>query len=248
MVSLGTTNHKLQTLLAILQQLTTLLRSGKRTGTLGTPLKIVHLGHSLESYLTNALIATTLALPDAAILTGTAYGENSGPFPEAFGLRIATELTPGRWNGRDNGYLTWVDAFANATTFCCPNSYDKEVLWYTEDVKQPLASIELLTIGVLRFNASNFAGPIMVSSDLQLLKEKDTHCHQVVSGGFGLAICSGDCMGLLEQGKSYQGSILSEFERLQEIIYLGVGHGINFSYNVTRAYGVMLNYLKKHGL
>jgi hypothetical protein len=175
--SLGTTNHKLQTQLAILQQLTTLLRSGKYTGTLGTLLKIFYLGHSLGSYLANALISTTLALSDAAILTGMAYGENSGPSPEAFGLRIATELAAGRWNGRDNGYLTWVDAFANATTFYYPNRYDKEVLWYTEDVKQPLAAIELLTIGVLRLNASNFARPVMVSSDLQLLKEKDTHCH-----------------------------------------------------------------------
>jgi hypothetical protein len=59
-------------------------------------------------------------------------------------------------------------------------------------VKQPLAAIELLTIGVLRFNASNFAGPIMVSFDLQPLKEKDAHCHQVISGEFDLAVCGGD--------------------------------------------------------
>jgi pimeloyl-ACP methyl ester carboxylesterase len=226
--------------------LTTFLRSGKYTGTLGTPLKIVHVGHSFGTYLTNALVAATPALSDAAIQTGTAYGQNSGPFLEAFGLRIATELAPGRWNGRDNGYLTWVDVFANAATFYYPNSYDKEVLWYTEDVKQPLAAIELLTIGALRFNASNFAGPVMVSSDLQIVIEKETHCHQVISGKFDLGVCGGDCRGLLDQvtkeayfpnSKDYQG-----------IAHPDVGHGINFSYNATGAYGVMLDYLKKHGL
>ena len=59
-------------------------------------------------------------------------------------------------------------------------------------MKQPFAAIELLTIGVLRFNASSFAGPVMVSSDLQLLKDKDAHCHQVISGEFDVAVCGGD--------------------------------------------------------
>jgi pimeloyl-ACP methyl ester carboxylesterase len=226
--------------------MTTLLRSGKYTGTLGTPLKIVHVGHSFGSYLTNALIATTPALSDAAILTGMAYGENSGPLLEAFGLRIATELAPGRWNGRDNEYLTWVDAFANAATFYYPNSYDKEVLWYTEDVKQPLAAIELLTIGALRFNAPNFAGPVVVSSDLQIVIKKETHCHQVISGEFDLAVCGRDCNGLLEQG--IKEAYFPNATDFQGIVHPGVGHGINFSYNATGAYVVMINYLKKQGL
>jgi len=96
---------------------------------LGTPSKIVHIGHSFGSFLTNALIVTTPELSDAAILTGMAYsGSTPGASVEAFGLRIATELSPGRWSGRDSGYLTWVDIFANAAVFFYPNSFDKEII------------------------------------------------------------------------------------------------------------------------
>jgi pimeloyl-ACP methyl ester carboxylesterase len=165
----GYNDPQAQIQLAILQQLTSLLRAGKYTGVLGVPGKLVHVGHSFGSFLSNALVATTPELSDAAILTGIAYGSASMTFIEAWGLRIATQIAPGRWNNRDNGYLTWVDAFGNAAVFFYPGSYDTEVLWYTEDVKQPLAAIELLTPSALRLRAVGFTRPVMVGSDLQTL-------------------------------------------------------------------------------
>jgi pimeloyl-ACP methyl ester carboxylesterase len=161
-----------QTQLAILQQLTILLRSGKYTGSLGTPSKVVHVGHSFGSFLSNALIAATPALSDAAILTGIAYEPGIETFFEAWGLRIASSVAPGKWSGRDNGYLTSVDAFGSAATFFYPNSYDKEVLWYTEYAKQPVAAIELLTGFALPLRAVGFVRPVMVSSDHVVVSEK----------------------------------------------------------------------------
>jgi hypothetical protein len=92
----GYSESQAQTQLLILQQLTTLARSGKYIGTLGTPSKVVHAGHSFGSFLSNSLIATTPALSDAAILTGITYGAASPTFFEAWGLRIATGLAPGK--------------------------------------------------------------------------------------------------------------------------------------------------------
>jgi hypothetical protein len=34
----------------------------------------------------------------------------------------------------------------------------------------------------------------------------------------------------------------------QAVVHPGVGHAINFSYNATGAYGIMLEYLKRHEL
>ncbi|KAF8865055.1 hypothetical protein BDZ45DRAFT_721221 [Acephala macrosclerotiorum] len=100
------------TQIAILQKLTGLLREGS---------------------ITNALIATTPGLSDAAILTGIAYGtQDFGSFVEAWGLRIATQQAPGRWPGRDNHYVTRANVFA---TFFHGDSYDDEVLWYTENIR-----------------------------------------------------------------------------------------------------------------
>ena len=155
-----------------MQQLSTLLRSGKYTGPLGVPGKLVHVGHSFGSFLSNALIANTPELSDAAILTGIAYGSVATAFMEAWGLRIASQIAPGKWNNRDNGYLTWVDPFGNAAVFYYPGSYDAEVLQYTESVKQPLAAIELLTPSSLRLRAVGYTSPVMVGSDPQALKEK----------------------------------------------------------------------------
>lgn len=153
------------TQLAILQQLTTFLRSGKYIGDINdTPSKIIHVGHSFGSFLSNALIATTLHLSDGAILTGIAYANlASGTFVEAFALRIATIQAPGKWPGRDNEYLTWADSAANAAAFFIGGSHCEEVLWYTEDVKQPMAAVELVTIGsVLPIHALDFTNPVMV--------------------------------------------------------------------------------------
>lgn len=155
-----------------MQQLSTLLRSGKYTGALGIPGKLVHVGHSFGSFLSNALLVTTPELSDAAILTGIAYASVATTFMEAWGLRVASQIAPGRWNNRDNGYLTWVDVFGNAAVFYHPGSYDTEVLWYTEGVKQPLAAIELLTPSSLRLRAVGYTGPVMVGFDPQALNEK----------------------------------------------------------------------------
>jgi len=127
---------------------------------------IVHVGHSFGSYISNALIATAPHLSDAAILTGIAYaGLGSGTFVEAFALRIARLQAPGKWPGRDNEYLTWADTAANVAAFFIGGIYDEEILWYTEDVKQPIAAAELISIGseqILPMRSLNFTKPVMV--------------------------------------------------------------------------------------
>ncbi len=84
---------------------------------------------------------------------------------EAFALRIATLQAPGKWSGRDNEYLTWADSAANAAAFFIGGSYDEEILWYTEDNKQPIAAAELITIGseqILPRKSLGFTKPVMV--------------------------------------------------------------------------------------
>ncbi len=83
-----------------------------------------------------------------------------------------TKQAPEKWTGRDNGYLTWVDAFANAATFFYGKSYDKDALWYIEAVKQPLAAVEIITLASLPQGAPGFAKPVMVGPDHAFLRRE----------------------------------------------------------------------------
>lgn len=125
----------------------------------------MHVAHSFGSFLTNALIATTPQLSDATILTGFASGGGSGLLLEAFALRIAQLQAPGKWPGRDNEYVTWADAVANVAVFFRGGSYSEEVLWHTEDIKQPIAVAELITVGseqLLPTRSPGYTKPLMV--------------------------------------------------------------------------------------
>ncbi|KAL3419304.1 hypothetical protein PVAG01_09526 [Phlyctema vagabunda] len=163
----GYTESQAETQLAILQSLTRSLRAGSCTGSLGVPTNVVHVGHSFGSFLTSALLAATPDLSDGAILTGVSYnGSQTGTLVEGFGLRVANQQAPGKWSGRDTGYLTTADIFSNAGTFFYNGSYDKNVLLYADARKQPFSAGELLTLNLLNPDAHLYTGPVMVCSPI----------------------------------------------------------------------------------
>lgn len=98
------------------------------------------------------------------ILTGIGYDKSgSGTSLEAFRLNIADTVSPGRYPGRDSGYLFFADTVANAASFFHPGTFSKEILWYTQDIGQPLSAIELSTLATLDLAATSFTGPVSSS-------------------------------------------------------------------------------------
>lgn len=167
--------------LAILAQISTIIRQGHYTKGLGVPKNLVHVGHSFGSFLSHALLADYPQLSDGAVLTGIGYnGTDFGELFQAFRLNIATSVSPGKWPGRNNGYLTWSDIFAGVSIFFHGDSYDEEAAWYGESIKQPLAAMEFLTLSTLN-KSSNFTGPVLA-----------------ISGEFDFPSCGGNCYGVLE--------------------------------------------------
>jgi alpha-beta hydrolase superfamily lysophospholipase len=97
-----------------LQQLVIHIRAGKFSS---TPRKVVLVGHSFGSVVSNALLAATPNLVDGAILTGIGYDiPSSAPALESLQPRLA-RLQSSVWNKLDSGYATWVDIFANVNTY-----------------------------------------------------------------------------------------------------------------------------------
>jgi len=87
-------------------------RSGSllSTATIIEPQKIVLVGHSLGSCISNALVAAIPNLVDGAVLTGWSFNSTpSNPFGQSIATiqpKIANAVSP-RWESYDSGALTF---------------------------------------------------------------------------------------------------------------------------------------------
>ena len=151
----------------VLATLTVLLREGaisKYAGTaISTPSKVVHVGHSFGSAITNAVIATLPTMSDGAILTGFSTSAEYGlQFAISSNFYIASEHDPQRFGDYNfsKGYLTWGDALSNQYSFFHAPGFDPKVLYQAEAGKQPFAISEPLQ--AIATMAPAFAGPVLV--------------------------------------------------------------------------------------
>lgn len=84
----------------ILDELIPLVRSSKFSS---SPSKIVLLGHSFGSVVSNAVLSSHPEMVDAAILTGIAYNASSTIPNQTKQLRLAKLREPAKWRNLD-GY------------------------------------------------------------------------------------------------------------------------------------------------
>ncbi|MCJ1244628.1 hypothetical protein MMC30_001827 [Trapelia coarctata] len=148
--------------LAILVELTKLLRAGSVIVGSSAYKNYVHVGHSYGSDLSNYLAAVEPKLSDGIILTG--YSNNFShalPFFAATG-HLASTNQPNRFAGYSSGYITWADMYYAQFAFFAFPYFDAKVLGVTEQTKWPLPLGEALTQGVLNISAPAFTGPVLV--------------------------------------------------------------------------------------
>jgi pimeloyl-ACP methyl ester carboxylesterase len=219
--------------LTVLATLTGILRQGGLKGEgIAPPKKVIHVGHSWGSELSNALAALPQGneLSDGLILTAFSHQFQYGNyFIAASSLHLASTNQPARFGNRSTGYVTWGDKFANQYSFLEYPYFDPAVLEYAESTKFPMTIGELLTQGALNYNASTFKGPV-----LWLAAQRD------------LIFCQGDCVGLFNKTspaiEAFSGS-----SDVEVYIQPNVGHGINLHKNATGAYNVAQSWAGKHG-
>jgi len=161
--------------LELLTQLTTLLRAGKLHPEIPAPKKVVHVGHSYGSLLTNALAASAPTLTDGVILTGFTLNTTwQRWFLINTGFNIAKNNEPVRFADYGTGSLIWPNKYHNQFSFLKYPNFDPAVLDKAEATKQPFTIGELLTGGLVPVIASNFTGPALVSRT-SLLANIDFH-------------------------------------------------------------------------
>jgi pimeloyl-ACP methyl ester carboxylesterase len=99
---------------AILEQLVNYIRGGKLSTAYipVKPQKVILVGHSYGSVLSNALLAANPDIADGAVLTGWNYAFNAPFVLASVQLRIANQLYPAQYKGYDTGALCFMDLYA----------------------------------------------------------------------------------------------------------------------------------------
>ncbi|KAJ9652994.1 hypothetical protein H2198_007774 [Neophaeococcomyces mojaviensis] len=218
--------------LSILVQLTQLAREGKLFDQQPKPSKIIHVGHSYGSHLTNALVAKEPSLSDGVILTGYSYqGSYGSSFLINSNLLLASVANSTRFppSQYPNGYVTWPSQWSNQYAFFAYPQFDPAVLAQAEATKEPFTIAEFLSFSILSLDAPGFKGPVFYVN-----AEKDQ-----IGCGF-------NCTGLVGPGTDAYNAFNGTSD-IESVIIAGAGHGLNLHYSARETYGKINDWVKRHG-
>ncbi|KAI1851802.1 hypothetical protein JX265_013159 [Neoarthrinium moseri] len=241
---------------AALHELTRLARNGSISD-IGRPDgfgKVVHVGHSLGSSITNALAVVDPAASDGLMLTGFSHVDDFQPLATT-GLHLVQARTIPRFASYPGGYLAQADKVAVHFVFFAPGTFDPEMLDAAFEAGQTLAIGEVATGGYKAMEISQTKAPVLV-----------------VTGEHDIVFCGGDCNAPLTPNSTEN---LLEISRLyfpcttafQASIISGGGHGLNLhgphissrnyrdadlyllqDYTWPETYGTITDFLARNGL
>ncbi|KAL3490944.1 Alpha/Beta hydrolase protein [Aspergillus germanicus] len=214
----------------ILAEISKLLQTGKLHKRISSPKKLVHVGHSFGSLVTNGLVAVYPSLSNGVVLTGFSHNTSWTPLLEVcLGFELARMNNPDRFYGYDSGYVTWGNEYDNQCAFYTYPFFDTNVLKQAERIKAPFAISELLSFASVPLAAPNFTAPVLM-----------------LSGQADLPFCGGDCTGVLEGPASLSPFVFPNAEPLASYIQPNTGHALNLHYNASAAYQVIHGFVKEH--
>lgn len=125
--------------------------------------KIVHVGHSFGSEITNGLIATYPSISDGVVLTGFAFNASGLP-AEIAGTQAApaAQVDSARFSGLDPTYLLFNSNVGYQLIFFFTPNFVESVFEATYTNRQTVTIGELLTMTGLQKPATSFTGPVLI--------------------------------------------------------------------------------------
>lgn len=152
------------TQVTILTKISEMIRNGQLSERIMRPKKVVHIGHSFGSLITNGLVAARPSLSDGIVLTGFSHNVSWTPlFELCLGFELARTNNPARFRHYSTGYLTWGNEYDNQCAFYTYPFFNAAILKEAEARKAPFAIAELLSFASIPLLAPNFTGPVLVS-------------------------------------------------------------------------------------
>jgi pimeloyl-ACP methyl ester carboxylesterase len=196
--------------------------------------KIVGVGHSFGSIITNAITKQYPDSLDAAILTGFGTDLSGQPlFLQALNLAIANQNQPLRFAKLNNAFLVSSTIISNQIGFFKAPGFAPAILDQAEATKGTVTYGELNSLGGVGGLASNFTKPVAV-----------------VDGVNDLPFCSGNCSYPTDQAKAVQPKYYPNVADADFGSYLAplTGHGVSFHYSAKGAYEYVQKFLVERGL
>ncbi len=194
--------------------------------------KVIGVGHSLGSELTNAITARHPQDLEAAVLTALSVDSaGQADFLSGLELVIARSNQPFRFSNLTNGYLIADSILFNQFGFFRAPNYDPLVLAAAEATKQTFTIGELFTNSMFMGKAVDFRGPI-----------------DVVDGENDLPFCRSNCLVPENKAAAVKGALYSNAKNSStSFVAKGAGHGLNLHYVAGDASRQILNFLKENG-
>lgn len=200
--------------------------------------KVIHVGHSFGSFLTNNLLARYGNLSDAAVLTGYILNEHIAEGRRtAFGLEYAPQNNMTLFRDRSSGYMVGGTLSALQTVFFSTQAdattgiggFDTEVLDYAFSIRQTITTPEFVQFGVNLDPASHFKGPL-----------------QFMLAEFDFAICRGDCR--LHFDLATFRKLYPKAKTIDIYTQKGSGHALTMHRKANLGHKATLDWLDKNGL
>ncbi|KAL4868777.1 hypothetical protein BDV12DRAFT_185663 [Aspergillus spectabilis] len=223
---------RLGTQVAILARITELIQSGHLSHRILVPKKIVHVGHSYGSLITNGLVASQPRLFDGVVLTGFSHDSSWTTTLElCLGFEVARFNNAARFRHYQTGYLIWGREFDDQCIFFKHPSFETKYLKQSEAIKAPFAIAELLSFTSVSLAAANFTKPVLM-----------------ISGQADLPFCGGKCNGILNGEESQSPFVFPSASPFTTYVQPDAGHGLNLHHNASAAYDVINSFLGGNSL
>ncbi|KAJ4288172.1 hypothetical protein N0V90_012189 [Kalmusia sp. IMI 367209] len=208
------------------------LRAGKYTSNI-KPSKLILVGHSFGTAISNFILGKYPELADAAVLTGYSFPNMTDPafFTSAFGLsvfasRIVSTLPesskPQFADSFDSGWVSFADKYSYTQSFLGAVDYSIPAAEYSYKITQPYSGVDFLSAFAEHTVADRFEGKVLLAP-----------------AGRDLFFCAGDCKDTFERGLQKDA-----FPKANITVWVqdGAGHGQNFAQNAKELYGQIVKF------
>ncbi|KZV90929.1 hypothetical protein EXIGLDRAFT_770387 [Exidia glandulosa HHB12029] len=155
--------------ISIAEEIIQLVRAGSLSPSIPAFSKVIQVGHSLGSVITNGVIAASPAALDALVLTGYSHTPSNFDIIMGGGVEAASKAAPYKFSHLQESYMTNKNATGRAQAMYGPaGSFDPAILLFDEVTRETVTWGEFETfVSAIPGPVSGFKGHVLTVTGLE---------------------------------------------------------------------------------